>query len=83
MHPEQDELLYLLEGAVDVYLRVDLEKSEERIMHFRQDEACLIPKGMWHRQVVLAPCKMLLITPETLHRTYVPESGWNVGSAHP
>ena len=25
MHPEQDELLYLLEGAVDVFLRGELE----------------------------------------------------------
>jgi mannose-6-phosphate isomerase-like protein (cupin superfamily) len=76
MHPEQDELLYLLEGAIDVFLRAELEGSDEETIHFRQGEACLIPKGMWHRQVVVAPCKMLFLTPETIHRPYVPETGW-------
>jgi len=77
MHPEQDELLYLLEGAIDIFLRADLEGSEEDTLHFRQGQACLIPKGMWHRQVVVAPCKMLFLTPETIHRSYTPESGWS------
>jgi mannose-6-phosphate isomerase-like protein (cupin superfamily) len=78
MHPEQDELLYLLRGAVDVFLRPDLEATEERAIHFHEGEACLIPKGMWHRQVVTSPCKMLFLTPETVHQAYVPESGWAV-----
>jgi len=77
IHPEQDELLYLLEGAIDIFLRADLEGSEEDTLHFRQGQACLIPKGMWHRQVVVAPCKMLFLTPETIHRSYTPESGWS------
>jgi mannose-6-phosphate isomerase-like protein (cupin superfamily) len=77
MHPEQDELLYLLEGAIDVLLRADLGKSEEERLQFRKGQACLIPKGIWHRQVVIAPCKMLFLTPETMHRPYTPESGWS------
>ena len=77
MHPEQDELLYLLEGTIDVLFRADLGKSEEDRLQFREGQACLIPKGMWHRQVVIAPCKMLFLTPETVHRPYAPESGWS------
>jgi mannose-6-phosphate isomerase-like protein (cupin superfamily) len=78
MHPQQDELLYLLEGAIDVFFRADLEATEEKTVQFREGQACLIPKGMWHRQVVVAPCKMLFLTPETtIHRAYVPESGWS------
>jgi mannose-6-phosphate isomerase-like protein (cupin superfamily) len=77
MHPEQDELLYLLDGAIDVLLRADREKSEEDRLHVKEGQACLIPKGMWHRQVVIAPCKMLFLTPETMHRPYAPESGWS------
>ena len=77
MHPEQDELLYLLEGAIDVSLRADLEGSDGDTLHLRQGQACLIPKGMWHRQMVVAPCKMLFLTPETIHRAYTPESGWS------
>jgi mannose-6-phosphate isomerase-like protein (cupin superfamily) len=76
MHPEQDELLYLLKGALDVFLRADLEGSKEDIIHFRQGEACLIPKGVWHRQIVVAPCEMLFLTPDTIHRPYAPDSGW-------
>ena len=76
MHPEQDELLFLLEGAIDVFLRAELEVGEEDTLHLRQGQACVVPKGMWHRQVVVAPCKMLFLTPETIHRPFEPESGW-------
>ena len=36
MHPEQDELLYLLEGTIDVLLRADLGKSEEERLQFQE-----------------------------------------------
>jgi mannose-6-phosphate isomerase-like protein (cupin superfamily) len=76
MHPDQDEMLYLLEGSIDVFLRADVERSDEETLRFREGEVCLIPKGIWHRQVVIAPCKMLFLTPKTIHHPYVPESGW-------
>jgi hypothetical protein len=45
MHPEQDELLYLLESAIDVvYLQADLEESEEDPRHVTQGQA-------WRRSV--------------------------------
>jgi mannose-6-phosphate isomerase-like protein (cupin superfamily) len=75
MHPEQDELLYLLEGAIDVFLRAEHEGSEEEMLHFQQGEACPIPRGVSHRQVVVAPYGMLFLNPETIHQAYVPESG--------
>jgi mannose-6-phosphate isomerase-like protein (cupin superfamily) len=77
MHPHQDELLYLIEGAIDVFLRAEMERPDEQVLHLHHGEACVVPKGMWHRQVVLAPCKMLFLTPETLHQPYTPDSGWN------
>jgi mannose-6-phosphate isomerase-like protein (cupin superfamily) len=77
MHPHQDELLYLLEGTIDVFLRAELASEDEKILHFHQGEACVVPRGVWHRQVVLAPCRLLFLTPETLHRSYSPEGGWN------
>lgn len=76
MHPDQDEFLYLLEGAVDVFLRTDLELDNEETVKLRQGQACVVPQGTWHRQVVVAPCKMLFLTPQTLHRSYVPDRGW-------
>lgn len=78
MHPNQDELLYLLEGAIDVFLRPELEISDdETTLHVLQGEACVVPKGTWHRQVVVHPCKMLFLTPETLHRPFEPNAGWS------
>ena len=77
IHPDQDELLYLLEGAIDVFLRTDLESSEEDTLRFRQGQACLIPKGMWHGQEVVVPCRVLFLTPETIHEPFAPESGWS------
>ena len=77
MHPDADEFLHLVEGAIDVVLREDLDQDEERRIELRAGRACVIPKGAWHRQIVLLPCKMLFITPETLHRPYVPDDGWS------
>ena len=73
------KFLYLLEGEIDVFLSPDFEGSQDETHHFRQGEACLIPKGMWHRQVVVSPCKVLFLTPETIHQPDMPESGWDSG----
>jgi hypothetical protein len=35
---------------------------------------------MWHRQVAVAPCRMLFLTPETLHKPHSPERGWSESS---
>ena len=77
MHPDADEFLYLVEGAIDIILRDDFEQTEERRIELRAGRACVVPRGAWHRQIVLAPCKMLFITPETLHRPYEPGDGWS------
>jgi mannose-6-phosphate isomerase-like protein (cupin superfamily) len=77
MHPTRDEFLYLVAGAIDVILRDDPDREEERRIELRAGGACVVPKGTWHRQVVLAPCKMLFVSPETLHRPYIPDDGWS------
>jgi mannose-6-phosphate isomerase-like protein (cupin superfamily) len=78
MHPRDDEFLYLVEGAIDVILRDDLERDEEGRIELRAGRACVVPQGAWHRQIVLAvPAKLLFLTPETLHRPYVPADGWD------
>ncbi len=78
MHPSDDEFLYLVEGAIDVILRDQLDVDEERRIELRAGGACVVPQGAWHRQiVVVAPCKMLFVTPETLHREYIPADGWS------
>jgi mannose-6-phosphate isomerase-like protein (cupin superfamily) len=77
MHPHQDEMLYLLEGSITVILRSDPDQADgEQTLHVQAGEACIVPQGMWHRQVVVAPCTTLFLTPETLHRPYAPPEGW-------
>lgn len=78
MHPSADEFLYLVEGAIDVILRDDPDRADERRIQLRAGGACVVPKGAWHRQIVVTPAKLLFVTPETLHRPYVPDDGWTL-----
>ena len=79
MHPDQDELLYLVKGTIDVFFREELDGGEgqDQVMTFGQGEACVIPRGMWHRQVVIGRCRMLFLTPMTVHRPYSPTREWS------
>jgi mannose-6-phosphate isomerase-like protein (cupin superfamily) len=68
VHPAGDELLYLLSGAVGVVME---EGGAERTVELsRAGEACLIPRGTWHRLVVREPGDVLFVTPGagTRHR---------------
>ncbi len=59
MHPQGEELLYLLSGAVDVVLE---EAAGERRVPLHKGTACLVPRGTWHRFEVRAPGELLFIT---------------------
>ena len=63
MHPAGDELVYLLSGALD-------QAEGNRVVELRTRAACIVPRGVWHRQVVRKPSDLLLITPGagTQHR---------------
>lgn len=67
MHPEGDEILYLVSGSMDVILR---KQNEERVVALRNSGVCVVPRGTWHRQVVHGPCEFVFITPGkgTQHR---------------
>jgi mannose-6-phosphate isomerase-like protein (cupin superfamily) len=60
MHPDGDELLYLVEGAVDVVLD---EESGERCLSMQPGQAFVVPGGVWHRVIVKEPCRLLYFTP--------------------
>ena len=60
LHPDGDELLYLVEGTVDVVL--DIEDGERRFS-LKPREAFVVPRGTWHRVVVKEPCRLLYFTP--------------------
>lgn len=60
MHPDGDELLYLVEGAVDLVL--DTENGD-RCVSLQPGEAFVVPRGVWHRVVVKEACCLLYFTP--------------------
>ncbi len=56
MHPAGDELLTMLSGEMDVVFQRAITVS------VRAGETCLVPQGMWHRQVVRQAGQYLGIT---------------------
>jgi mannose-6-phosphate isomerase-like protein (cupin superfamily) len=60
LHPDGDELLYLVEGQVDLILD---EAAGERRIPLSAGQAFVVPRGVWHRVVVTAPCRLLHFTP--------------------
>ena len=60
MHPEGDELLFLLSGAIDLILQ---SGEREQIVELRPGAACIVPRGVWHRAHIRRASKGLFITP--------------------
>ena len=67
MHPNGDELLLLLSGKIDIVLE---EPGGDRVIELEPGRACVVPAGVWHRQVVREPGAFVFITPGegTQHR---------------
>jgi mannose-6-phosphate isomerase-like protein (cupin superfamily) len=59
MHPAGDEIVCLLEGAIDLILD---EPAGERSVRLRGRAACIVPQGIWHRAIVREPSSVLHIT---------------------
>jgi mannose-6-phosphate isomerase-like protein (cupin superfamily) len=60
MHPDGDEVLYLISGRVDVVLEED---GAETIVAVAPGQAVVVPRGVWHRVLVREPSQILHITP--------------------
>jgi mannose-6-phosphate isomerase-like protein (cupin superfamily) len=60
MHPDGDELLYVVSGNVSVVLE---EQGVERMLELRPGQAFVVPRGVWHRVVPNEPSQLLHITP--------------------
>jgi mannose-6-phosphate isomerase-like protein (cupin superfamily) len=67
MHPHGDEVLYLLDGALDAIFD---EPAGERVMTLHGGQTCLVPRGVWHRLIVREPTDLMFVTPArgTQHR---------------
>ena len=59
MHPDGDEILYLISGKVRVVF-VDCD-AEDVDVH--PGDGLVIPKGVWHRVDILEPCQIVYLTP--------------------
>ncbi len=66
LHPDGDELLYVVSGHVEVVFEdggtpdgVGIEQS----VTVQAGEAVVVPAGVWHRVVVTEPARMIHITP--------------------
>ena len=68
MHPEGDELLFLLSGVIDMILQIE---DSEQVVELRPGAACIVPRGVWHRAHIRRASKGLFITPSkgTQHRS--------------
>jgi quercetin dioxygenase-like cupin family protein len=60
MHPDGDELLYLISGRVDVQL--ELADGKQTIT-IAAGQAVVVPRGVWHRVFLQEPSQLLHITP--------------------
>lgn len=60
MHPEGEELVVLLSGAVDLVLD---DGTREWTVELRPESSTWInPRGVWHRAIVHEPSELLFVT---------------------
>ena len=62
MHPDGDELLYVISGRVNV-----IGDSDPEPFRLAPGDACIVPKGEWHRVDIQEPATLLHITPGPGH----------------
>src|SRR5919204_4600155 len=52
MHPDGDEVVCLLSGAIDVVLE---EEDGKRIIELHPGATCIVPRSVWHTATVHTP----------------------------
>ena len=59
MHPDGDEILYLISGRI----RIEFLDSNEPTIEMTPGEGAIVPQGMWHRVDILEPSVIVYATP--------------------
>ncbi len=59
MHPDGDEVLYLISGRVNVVF-VDSDEDDIEVL---PGDGFVVPKGVWHRVDILEPSQIVYMTP--------------------
>lgn len=60
MHPDGDELLFLVSGGITVVLE---DEEPARRVKLEPGQAIVVPRGVWHRVLIDEPSRMVHITP--------------------
>jgi len=60
-HPDADELLYVLDGAVDITL---LTERGPALVSVAAGSAFVVPRGLWHRQLARPSVTLLAAVPD-------------------
>jgi mannose-6-phosphate isomerase-like protein (cupin superfamily) len=60
MHPDGDELLYLVSGAVTVTLELP---GGDTLVDLGAGDAVVVPQGVWHQITIREPGQLIHITP--------------------
>jgi mannose-6-phosphate isomerase-like protein (cupin superfamily) len=66
MHPDGDELLYLVSGRIDVITEDGGDEATvgaECVEPLLPGQAIIVPRGVWHRVDVREPSRLVHITP--------------------
>lgn len=59
MHPDGDEVLYLISGRARVVFLDDPQPDIE----IWPGDGLIVPRGTWHRVDILEPCQIVYLTP--------------------
>lgn len=59
MHPDGDEVLYLISGRANVVF-LDTDDAD---IEMRPGDGLVVPKGVWHRVDILEPSQIVYATP--------------------
>ncbi|MEU1656794.1 hypothetical protein HEP81_01142 [Streptomyces griseofuscus] len=62
MHPEADEAVCCLTGAVRLHLRPTGPGGAEETVRLRAGSAVIVPRGRWHRVRLDAPSDLMSLT---------------------
>ena len=62
MHPEADEVIFVVSGAIDVVLQ---EAAGEQTTSLVAGHAAIVPRGVWHSLVMRRPGRLLFINCRT------------------
>lgn len=60
MHPDGDELLYLVSGRLTVIIE---DEEPPRRVELTPGRALLVPRGVWHRVELAEPSRLVHVTP--------------------